>query len=158
MRKMNKPNFTISDLAREFDITTRAIRFYEDKGLLAPRREGRNRIYSAGDRARLSLILRGKRVGFSLDEIGEMLNLYKLDEGNATQLAVALKRFQARIQVLQKQRQDIDDAISELEDGCTEVRRMLSEREGNREKANAVAPSAGGYGGPIETLHPENTR
>lgn len=111
--------FTISQLAREFDVTPRALRFYEDKGLLTPRREGMNRVYSHRDRARLQLILRGKRVGLSLIEIKEILDLYKIDQ--RAQAQTALKRFKARIVALEAQREDIDAAVEALHDG---VRRM----------------------------------
>lgn len=111
--------FTISQLAREFDVTPRALRFYEDKGLLTPRREGMNRVYSHRDRARLQLILRGKRVGLSLIEIKEILDLYKIDQ--RAQAQTALKRFKARIVALEAQREDIDAAVEALHEG---VRRM----------------------------------
>src|SRR5690349_16348535 len=88
-----KTIFTIGDLAREFGVTLRALRFYEDKGLLTPQREGLNRLYSRRDRARLKLILMGKRVGFSLVEIKEMLDLYDLKDGQVTQLKVAHEKF-----------------------------------------------------------------
>ncbi len=106
--------FSISQLAAAFDVTTRAIRFYESKGLIAPLRRGRNRIYSRRDRARLTLILRGKRVGFSLDEIKDMLDLYDLRDGQETQLRHALTKCDERIAALEAQRKDIDDAIDAL--------------------------------------------
>ena len=87
--------FTISQLCREFDVTPRTLRFYEQKDLLHPAREGMNRIFSYRDRARLSLILRGKKVGFSLDDIKEMLDLYNLKDGQITQLQVALEKGQS---------------------------------------------------------------
>ena len=146
---MTSQNYTISDLSKEFGITTRAIRFYEDKGLLRPERRGRNRVFSASDRARLSLILRGKRVGFSLQEIRELLDLYNMDEGNVTQLRVSLHRFEQRIQVLEKQRQDIEEAIYELREGCETVRKKLAENERKGQANEASAPSAGGYAGPL---------
>jgi DNA-binding transcriptional MerR regulator len=110
--------FSIRQLCREFGATPRALRFYEDKGLLSPRREGLNRIYSGRDRARLSLILRGKRVGFSLIEIGEMLDLYDRDESHAAQMVASLGKFRERIGALRQQRDDIDSAIEMLSDGC----------------------------------------
>lgn len=111
--------FTISQLAREYNVTPRALRFYEDKGLLTPRRDGLNRVYSHRDRARLQLILRGKRVGLSLIEIKEILDLYKIDQ--RAQAQTALKRFKARVVALEAQREDIDAAIEALHEG---VRRM----------------------------------
>jgi DNA-binding transcriptional MerR regulator len=110
--------YTIRQLCREFGATPRALRFYEDKGLLSPRRDGVNRIYSGRDRARLSLILRGKRVGFSLIEIGELLDLYDRDESHAAQMVTSLAKFRAQIEALRQQRDDIDSAIEMLIDGC----------------------------------------
>ena len=106
--------FTIRDLAEEFGCTHRTIRFYEDEGLLKPRRDGQSRIFSGRDRARLSLILRGRRLGFSLAEIGEMLDLYDADPGHVRQLTVALERGRARIAQLERQRADIEAALTEL--------------------------------------------
>ncbi|PHS24113.1 MAG: transcriptional regulator [Robiginitomaculum sp.] len=110
--------WTISELAEEFSVTARALRFYEDKGLLTPTRHGQARVFSATDRARLRLILRGKRVGFSLEEIREMLDLESITSGSPQHLGVWLTRFRARIEVLKQQRRDIDGAIEELETGC----------------------------------------
>ena len=110
--------YTIRQLCREFGATPRALRFYEDKGLLSPRRDGVNRIYGGRDRARLSLILRGKRVGFSLIEIGELLDLYDRDEAHAAQMVTSLSKFRDQIATLRQQRDDIDSAIEMLVDGC----------------------------------------
>src|ERR1700753_3896580 len=98
--------FTIRQLCLEFKCTPRALRFYEDKGLLAPARQGLNRIYSHKDRARLQLILRGKRVGLALAEIREILDLYEADESGAQQAAQSLRKFQERIVALEQQRLD----------------------------------------------------
>ncbi len=111
---MTEKTFTITDLAHEFKVTARAIRFYEDKGLLHPSRQGMNRVYTKRDRARLILILRGKRLGFSLAEIREMINLYDLGDGQTEQLRVTLKRSVDRLKALEAQRRDIETAISEL--------------------------------------------
>jgi DNA-binding transcriptional MerR regulator len=100
--------YSISELCREFGITPRTLRFYEQKGLLAPDRRGWTRLFSYRDRARLKLILRGKRVGFSLDEMKEILDLYKLRDGQLTQLRVASVKLRDRLQALTKQRADID--------------------------------------------------
>jgi DNA-binding transcriptional MerR regulator len=112
--KADERHFTIRDLADEFGCTHRTIRFYEDQGLLKPRREGLARIFSHRDRARLSLILRGRRLGFSIAEIAEMLNLYDADPGHVRQLKLALEKGRARLAQLERQRADIESAIAEL--------------------------------------------
>nr|WP_244580048.1 MerR family DNA-binding transcriptional regulator [Cohaesibacter gelatinilyticus] len=119
----------MGDLAKEFDVTLRTLRFYEDKNLLNPRREGMTRIYSRRDRARLKLVLMGKKVGFSLTEIKDMLDLYDLRDGQVTQLRVALGRFTEQIEVLQRQRDDVDRAIADLERTVAVVSGMLREKE-----------------------------
>lgn len=106
--------YTITQLAEEFTITSRAIRFYEDQGLISPRREGMNRIYSYRDRARLKLILRGKRLGFSLAEIKEFLDLYDADHTQVEQLRALLKNARGRIRALESQLQDINVTLEEL--------------------------------------------
>lgn len=118
--------FTIRQLCVEFKCTPRALRFYEDKGLLSPARDGLNRVYSYKDRARLQLILRGKRVGLALSEIGEILDLYELGDGGAMQNAKSLLKFRERIVALEAQRADIDQAIEELRQGCDALERHLA--------------------------------
>ena len=108
--------YSISDLCEEFGVTARALRFYEDEGLIAPERRGTARIYSHRDRARLAWILRGKRVGFSLAEIREMIDLYDIGDGRNTQRNVTIERCRARIEALTAQKRDIDDAIAELDE------------------------------------------
>ncbi len=118
--------YTITDLATEFRVTPRTIRFYEDKNLLHPERQGLNRVFSRRDRARLQLILRGKRLGFSLAVIREMLDLYDLGDGQVEQLRVTLKRSQERLVELEHQRRDINEAIKELKDSIQTVQKALS--------------------------------
>lgn len=106
--------FTISDLTAEFAVTARALRFYEEEGLIAPERRGTTRLYAQRDRARLAWILRGKRVGFSLNEISELLDLYDLGDGRRAQRVETLARCRDKIAALERQRVDIDAAITEL--------------------------------------------
>jgi DNA-binding transcriptional MerR regulator len=119
--------YTIRQLCLEFKCTPRALRFYEDKGLLNPARDGMNRVYSYRDRGRLVLILRGKRVGLSLSEIGEILDLYEADENGAQQAAKSLRKFRERIVALEQQKKDIDDAIAQLEHGIADMEKRLVE-------------------------------
>jgi DNA-binding transcriptional MerR regulator len=119
--------YTIRQLCLEFKCTPRALRFYEDKGLLNPARDGMNRVYSYRDRGRLVLILRGKRVGLSLSEIGEILDLYEADDSGAQQAVKSLRKFQERIVALEQQKKDIDDAIAQLENGINAMETRLIE-------------------------------
>lgn len=108
--------YAIGELCEAFGITARALRFYEDEQLIAPERRGTSRLYSDRDRARLSWILRGKRVGFSLNEIREMLDLYDVGDHRETQRRVTIERCQQKIEALRRQKNDIDATITELED------------------------------------------
>jgi len=121
-------SFTITELAEEFAITPRAIRFYEDKGLLNPARNGLNRIYSRRDRGRLKLILRGKRLGFSLQQIKEMIDLYDLGDGQVEQLRVTIKRARERLAALDAQRVEVEQAIAELNESIDHMERALAEK------------------------------
>lgn len=119
-----EPTFSITDLAREFDVTTRTIRFYEDEGLIAPARRGQTRLFSQRDRTRLRLILRGKRLGFSLGEIRDIIDLYDAAPGEAGQLRFFLQKIAERRAALEQQRRDIAETLSEL----AEVERRCAER------------------------------
>ncbi len=120
--------FTIRDLAREFGVTARTLRFYEEKELLSPQRQGQERLYSRRDRARLKLVLMGKRVGFSLEEIRSMLDLYDLGDGRVTQLKVTHARFNERIERLKQQRAEIDEAIEAMQRATESLAEMLKDR------------------------------
>lgn len=137
-----KSTFSIRELSREFGLTARAIRFYEDEGLIAPARKGQMRIFSVRDRARLDLITRGRRVGFALSEIKEMLDLYDLGDGQVTQFRVTRKKFEAQIEKLVRQRADIEAAIDELRRGVAYIDGKLSEAA-ESERTN---PRVIGYG------------
>lgn len=116
-----REHFTISDLTAEFGLTARALRFYEDEGLIAPARQGLSRVYSKRDRARLAWIMRAKNVGFSLTEIKEMIDLYDLGDGRVEQRRVTVARCKQQVERMQAQRADIDAAIKELTDFITLV-------------------------------------
>lgn len=116
---------TISELAAEFDVTARTIRHYEEVGLIRPRRNGQTRIYGSRDRGRLILILRGRRVGFRLSEIKEMLDLYDVGDGQVTQLNTVLAKARLRIAALEQQKRDIEDVIGELATECAKIEKTL---------------------------------
>ncbi|WP_322988101.1 MULTISPECIES: MerR family transcriptional regulator [unclassified Hoeflea] len=123
----DEPVYKIGDLAQEFGVTLRTLRFYEDKGLLKPTRAGVTRLFTKRDRARLKLIMLGKRVGFSLTEVKRMIDLYDPRGKNITQLKVALDKGEAQMRVLEAQRDSIHTAIEELERTIAVVRDMLKE-------------------------------
>ena len=109
--------YTISELAREFGVTPRALRFYEDKDMLHPARDGMTRVYSNRDRARLTIIVRLKRLGLPLADIREILDLYVLDDGQRAQMRMSLDKFRKQVKELEIQRGDIDTALTELRKG-----------------------------------------
>jgi DNA-binding transcriptional MerR regulator len=139
-----KTVFTISELAKEFGLTARAIRFYEQEGLIAPSRQGQMRLFSARDRARLALITRGKRVGFALADIREMLDLYDVGDGQVTQLKVSRKKFADRVVALEQQRIDIDAAIEELRTGIAWIDEQIV--KGEEAEARDKSLNLVGYG------------
>lgn len=124
--------YGIAELAKEFGVTTRTVRFYEDKGLISPTREGQRRIYSPRDRVRLRLIMRGKRLGLTLDEIAELIDLYDADPSEVTQLKQFIGVIRERKTVLEGQKQDIEDILAEmtqLERQCTQ---LLSQKQNKK--------------------------
>jgi len=125
MMSETSKTFSIKELSEEFSVTPRALRFYEDKKLLSPNRVGLTRVYSARDRVRLMLILQGKRVGFTLIEIKEMLDLYDVRDGQRSQFEVSLKKFRERIEKLKQQRDDIVQSIEGLTMACEFVQKKL---------------------------------
>ncbi len=119
---------TVTELAMEFDITARAIRFYETKGLLAPQRVGSTRVYSYRDRARLRLILRAKRLGFSLTDINEYLDLYNVDSEQTEQQLLLAGKVERRVRELEQQREDLETTLVELK----EIQKQIGENLKNR--------------------------
>ena len=136
------PTFTISDLAQEFALTTRAIRFYEDEGLLAPRRQGQTRIYGERERTRIKLILRGKRLGLALSEIRELFDIFAATGNEKPQLAKFLQMLTDRRAMLHQQREDIDAVLAEIAILERDCRRRLKQE--SPPSASAAAPGAEG--------------
>jgi DNA-binding transcriptional MerR regulator len=130
--------YTISQLAREFALTTRAIRYYEDEGMLAPERRGRARVYRERERVRLKLILRGKRLGFSLSEVRDLLDLYETGRNERAQLAKFVEMLGLRRARLQQQKEDIDAVLAEIDGVERECRRRLAD-EARRGKGSPRA-------------------
>lgn len=122
--------YSIGEMCEAFGVTARALRFYEDEKLIAPQRRGTARLYSDRDRARLIWILRGKRVGFSLGEIGEMLDLYDLGDQRETQRRVTIDRCNQRIATLRRQKTDIDATIHDLENFVAQLGGSFEHEEG----------------------------
>jgi len=138
LRGTMSTTFTISELAREFGVTTRTIRFYEDQGLLNPAREGTNRVFSSRDRVRLKLALRGKRLGFSLAEIRELFELYDVSRDERKQLEEFLSRLDRRRAHLEQQREDIEVMLTEINFFANQCRRLLKDKPGSDESKSAA--------------------
>ena len=134
--KCASTTYTITNLAKEFNVTTRAIRFYEDQGLLSPERDGRRRIYSKRDRTRLKLTMRGKRLGFSLGEIRELFDLFDTARGEEKQLRHFLKILSERRAILEQQQRDIEAVLAEIDSAQAECCRLLAEEQLLRTAAN----------------------
>jgi len=118
----------IGEMAKTFGVTLRTLRFYEDKGLISPKRDGSTRLYTRRDRVRLKLILLGRKVGFSLRDVKQIMDLYDPKGTNTKQLRLTIEKSEKQLVRLQKQRAAIDEAITELSDTMSTVRRMLAER------------------------------
>ena len=127
----------IGEMAKRHEVTLRTLRFYEDKGLLNPRREGTTRLYTRRDNARLKLILLGRKVGFSLREVKQMIDLYDPAGSNAKQLRLTLEKSEKQLGRLERQRQSLDEAIRELSGLIDVVRGMMAERQGQAVSASA---------------------
>ena len=130
-------NCSIGDLAREFDVTLRTIRFYEDEGLLSPRREGSRRIYSKRDQVRLKLILRGKRLGFSLADVREMIELYDSAPDERPQLEKFVASLSARRVQLERQLAEIEEVLGEIRAFERQARKLLNAARGGKRRAAA---------------------
>jgi DNA-binding transcriptional MerR regulator len=144
-------SYTISELAHEFALTTRAIRYYEDEGMLAPQRRGNSRVYGERERVRLKLILRGKRLGFSLSEIRELLDLYEVNHNERAQLAMFIELLGERRARLLQQKEDIGAVLAEIDGIERECRRRLKDelsraRVAARDESPSVASGDGTIG------------
>jgi DNA-binding transcriptional MerR regulator len=139
VRSREGKTFTITELAQEFDITPRAIRFYEDVGLLEPTRAGRNRVYTQRDRTRLKLTLRGKRLGLSLQEVKRLVDMYESPSDTTQQLQAFMEVLQEHRRQLEQQRDDLEVTLAEITQHEERCRRMLAEQARGRRKANAPA-------------------
>jgi len=126
--------FTISELASEFGVTTRTIRFYEDQGLVSPTRQGTARVFSSRDRVRLKLALRGKRLGFSIAEIRDLFELYDISRDEKKQLEEFLLKLERRRVLLEQQREDIEIMLNEITFFANQCRRLLKSAQGEAER------------------------
>jgi len=125
-QQTESPTWTIAELAEEYDVTLRTIRHYEDRGLLSPERRGTVRVFHNRDRVRLALILRGRRLGFSLDEIATIVNMYDEQPGESGQLHYLLEQIEVRRRGLEQRRRDIEDTLAELDEVERRCREDLS--------------------------------
>ena len=139
VRPREGKTFTITELSQEFDITPRAIRFYEDVGLLEPSRAGRNRVYTQRDRTRLKLTLRGKRLGLSLQDVKRLVDMYDSPSDTAQQLQAFMAVLQEHRRQLEQQRDDIEVTLAEISQHEERCRRLLAEQARGRRKASAAA-------------------
>ncbi len=120
--------YSVTELANDLGVTPRALRFYEDKGLIAPQRAGNTRVYTHRDRGRLMLILRGKRLGFTLRQVREWLDLYEVDPDQSAQMTRLKDKVRKRIEALEQQRDDLDATLEELREILDQVERRLAGR------------------------------
>jgi len=134
LRSTIAPTYSISDLAREFEVTARTIRHYEEQGLLNPAREGMNRVFSNRDRVRLKLALRGKRLGFSLSEIRDLFKLYDMAKDEDAQIEAFLARLEKRRALLEQQREDIEVMLGEINFFADQGRRLLAAGKGGKKE------------------------
>lgn len=142
MEKPKVTTYSITDLANEFSVTTRAIRFYEDQGLLNPQRDGRRRVYSRRDRTRLKLILRGKRLGMTLGEVRELFDMFDTARDEEKQLQRFLNILQERRQILEQQQRDIIAVMNEIDTATAECKRLLRNGELKKAEENTTTEPA----------------
>lgn len=135
---MNEPTWTISELAQEFSVTPRTLRFYEDQGIISPIREGRNRVYLARDRTRLKLALRGKRLGLQLSEILSLIDMYDGPGDTTAQLRHYMSVLEKHRLVLERQRQDLDETLKEIQGQQKNCEALLLQR--NERSDEALSP------------------
>lgn len=134
LRSTIAQTYSISDLAKEFEVTARTIRHYEEQGLLNPAREGMNRVFSNRDRVRLKLALRGKRLGFSLSEIRDLFKLYDMAKDEDAQIDAFLARLEKRRALLEQQREDIEVMLGEINFFADQCRRLLAAGKGGKKE------------------------
>lgn len=135
---MSEPTYSISELAAEFGITPRTIRHYEEQGLISPQRDGLQRVYTKRDRTRLKLSLRGKRLGLSLTEIRELIDMYDNQPDESSQLQRVINVLRARRAVLEQQREDIEEVLGEINDFEQQCQQILDERGADEQSAGAA--------------------